>query len=271
MGWAGRACARRRRSGGGHREGTAAGCRGRGCAGRRAAVLEYLAGFDGRVIAVYEAGPTDVGGARDAIARGRIDMRVCAPGRSRASRPIASDRSSATPRSAGAPARRRRPVVRSRPQRGRRGAARPRSRSRGRPSGPDSRARHRLSKMLAASRVAATRRARRGPISQHLHWISPVEASTTWRSPEWSVGEYVQRRPAAPPARRKDLEATIERSCCPTAPLAQTAYAHLRCFRGLATLSARSACAAEVGDFPSLRQALAAGGVPGDRPGRIHH
>ncbi len=41
--------------------------------------MEFLAGFEGRVIAVYEAGPTGMKLARVARERG-IDMRVCAPG-----------------------------------------------------------------------------------------------------------------------------------------------------------------------------------------------
>lgn len=41
-------------------------------------VLEFIAGYDGRVIAVYEAGPTGMMLARQARAAG-IDMRVCAP------------------------------------------------------------------------------------------------------------------------------------------------------------------------------------------------
>jgi transposase len=42
-------------------------------------VVEFLAGFKGRVIAVYEAGPTGMKLARVACERG-IDLRVCAPG-----------------------------------------------------------------------------------------------------------------------------------------------------------------------------------------------
>lgn len=42
-------------------------------------VLDFLAGYDGRLIAAYEAGPTGMTLARQARARG-IDMRVCAPG-----------------------------------------------------------------------------------------------------------------------------------------------------------------------------------------------
>ena len=39
----------------------------------------FLAGFDGRVLGVYEAGPTGMKLARVARAKG-IELRVCAPG-----------------------------------------------------------------------------------------------------------------------------------------------------------------------------------------------
>ncbi|MFA9272208.1 MAG: transposase [Baekduiaceae bacterium] len=42
-------------------------------------VLKFLEGYDGRVIAVYEAGPTGMTLARQARDRG-LDVRVCAPG-----------------------------------------------------------------------------------------------------------------------------------------------------------------------------------------------
>ena len=47
--------------------------------GSPSTVLDFIAGYDGRVIAVYEAGPTGMTLARQAQAAG-IDMRVCAPG-----------------------------------------------------------------------------------------------------------------------------------------------------------------------------------------------
>ena len=74
----------------------------------------FLAGFGGRVIGVYEAGPTGMGLARTARAIG-IDMRVCAPGlipRKPTDR-IKTDAPGC--RALGSPARGGRPVVRSRP------------------------------------------------------------------------------------------------------------------------------------------------------------
>ena len=47
--------------------------------GSPSVVLDFIAGYDGRVVAVYEAGPTGMSLARQARAAG-IDMRVCAPG-----------------------------------------------------------------------------------------------------------------------------------------------------------------------------------------------
>lgn len=61
--------------------------------GSPSAVLDLLAGFDGRVIAVYEAGPTGMTLARQAQVRG-FEMTVCAPGliprKPIASRPISA-------------------------------------------------------------------------------------------------------------------------------------------------------------------------------------
>ena len=53
-------------------------------AGSPCAVIEWLVGLPGPVRAVYEAGPTGFGLARQARAEG-IEVMVCSPGRSRAS------------------------------------------------------------------------------------------------------------------------------------------------------------------------------------------
>ena len=78
---------------------------------------------------------------------------------------------------------------------------------------------------------------------RHIDWIVRLKFDDL--ASRIVVGEYVNAVQQLH-RRRKDLEATIE-ELLPSAPFAQTAY-RLRCFRGLATLSAVGLCC-EVGDF----------------------
>ncbi len=78
---------------------------------------------------------------------------------------------------------------------------------------------------------------------RHIDWIVRLKFDDL--ASRMVVGEYVNAVQQLH-RRRKDLEATIE-DLLPSAPFASTAY-RLRCFRGLATLSAVGLCC-EVGDF----------------------
>jgi transposase len=78
---------------------------------------------------------------------------------------------------------------------------------------------------------------------RHIDWVVRLKFDDL--ASRIVVGEYVNAVQQLD-QRRKDLEATIE-ELLPSAPFAQTAY-RLRCFRGLATLSAVGLCC-EVGDF----------------------
>ena len=93
----------------------------------------FMAGVDGRVIGVYEPGPTGMGLARTARAMG-IDLRVGALGLI-PRKPTDRIKTDARDAERLAVSRCRQPVVRSCPERARGGAARSRARPRGLPSG----------------------------------------------------------------------------------------------------------------------------------------
>jgi len=202
-------------------------------------VPEFLARFDGRVIAVYEAGPTGMRLARVARERG-IDMRVCAPGlipRKPTDR-IKTDARDAErlvrQLAAGGLSFVRVPSEHEE-------ALRDLVRAREDVRQDLSRARHRLGKMLL--RRGLRYDAGKAWTDRHIDWV--VRRKFDDLASRIVVGEYVNAVQQLN-QRRKDLETTIE-DLLPSAPFAQTAY-RLRCFRGLATLSAVGLCC-EIGDF----------------------
>ena len=202
-------------------------------------VVEFLSGFDGRVIATYEAGPTGMKLARVARERG-IEMRVCAPGlipRKPTDR-IKTDARDAErlvrQLAAGGLSFVRVPTEEEE-------ALRDLVRAREDVRQDLSRARHRLSKMLL--RRGLRYEAGKAWSERHIDWVVRLKFDDL--ASRIVVGEYVNAVQQLD-QRRKDLEATIE-ELLPSAPFAQTAY-RLRCFRGLATLSAVGLCC-EVGDF----------------------
>jgi len=199
----------------------------------------FLAGFGGRVIGVYEAGPTGMGLARTARAIG-IDMRVCAPGlipRKPTDR-IKTDARDAErlvrQLAAGGLSFVRVPTEAEE-------ALRDLVRAREDVRQDLARARHRLSKMLLRRGL----RYETGTTwsARHIDWIVRLKFDDL--ASRMVVGEYVNAVQQLH-QRRKDLEQTIEQ-LLPSAPFAHTAY-RLRCFRGLATLSAVGLCC-EIGNF----------------------
>jgi len=202
-------------------------------------VPDFLARFEGRVIAVYEAGPTGMRLARVARERG-IDMRVCAPGlipRKPTDR-IKTDARDAErlvrQLAAGGLSFVRVPSEHEE-------ALRDLVRAREDVRQDLSRARHRLSKMLL--RRGLRYETGKTWTDRHIDWIVRLKFDDL--ASRIVVGEYVNAVQQLD-QRRTDLEATIEQ-LLPSAPFAQTAY-RLRCFRGLATLSAVGLCC-EIGDF----------------------
>ena len=202
-------------------------------------VAEFLSGFEGRVIGVYEAGPTGMGLARAAAARG-MDLRVCAPGLI-PRRP--TDRIKTDARDAER-------LVRQLAAGGlsfvrvaseQEEALRDLVRAREDVREDLMRARHRLSKMLL--RRGLRYDAGSNWSERHIDWIVRLKFDDL--ASRIVVGEYVNAVQQLN-QRRKDLEHTIEQ-LLPAAPFARTAY-RLRCFRGLATLSAVGLCC-EIGDF----------------------
>lgn len=200
--------------------------------------LAFLASIDGRVRAVYEAGPTGMGLARSAAAAG-IDLRVCAPGlipRKPTDRIKTDKRDSenlARQLAAGGLSFVRVPSTEEE-------ALRDLVRAREDVRCDLSRARHRLGKFLL-------RRDLRYPAAnwtqKHLHWISQLRFEE--RASEVVCAEYLHAVSALL-GRREHLEATIT-ELLPASPFAETA-ARFRCFRGVDTLTAIGLCA-EVGDF----------------------
>jgi transposase len=206
--------------------------------GKPGNVLEFLSKLDGRVIAVYEAGPTGMVLARQALAAG-IDMRVCAPGLI-PRKP--SDRVKTDARDAEILARQlaagglsfvRVPTEEEE-------SLRDLVRAREDVRQDLSRARHRLSKFLLRRDL----RFNGSSWSQlHLHWVSQLRFND--RAADVVVAEYLQAVRALM-QRRAILEKTLD-EIMPTTPFAETVY-RLRCFRGIDTLTAMG-LAAEVGDF----------------------
>jgi transposase len=199
----------------------------------------FMAGFEGRVIGVYEAGPTGMGLARLALERG-IDMRVCAPGlipRKPTDR-IKTDARDAErlvrQLAAGGLSFVRVPTEDEE-------ALRDLVRAREDVRQDLSRARHRLSKMLL--RRGLRYEAGKTWSDRHIDWVVRLKFDDL--ASRIVVGEYVNAVQQLN-QRRKELEQTIEQ-LLPAAPFAETAY-RLRCFRGLATLSAFGLCC-EIGDF----------------------
>ena len=206
--------------------------------GSPSAVLEFLAGFDGRVIAVYEAGPTGMTLARQAQARG-IEMRVCAPGlipRKPSDRVKTDQRDAeilARQLAAGGLSFVRVPTEDEE-------ALRDLVRAREDVRQDLTRARHRLSKFLLRRDL---RFEGSSWTQKHLHWIGQLQFAE--RSSQLTCAEYVQAVRALM-HRRDTLERALE-EILPDTPFAQTAL-RLRCFRGVDTLTAIGLCV-EVGDF----------------------
>ena len=205
----------------------------------------FMAGLEGRVIGVYEAGPTGMGLARVGRAIG-IDLRVCAPGlipRKPTDR-IKTDARDAErlvrQLAAGGLSFVRVPSEHEE-------ALRDLVRAREDVREDLMRARHRLSKMLL--RRGLRYDAGKTWSARHIDWIVRLKFDDL--ASRMVVGEYVNAVQQLD-RRREDLEATIEQ-LLPSAPFAQTAY-RLRCFRGLATLSAVGLCC-EVGDFGRFTRA----------------
>ena len=201
-------------------------------------MLEFLQGIEGRVIAVYEAGPTGMGLARAAAERG-IDLRVCAPGLI-PRKP--TDRIKTDARDAERLARQLAAGdlsfvrVPSEVEEGLRDLVRAREDIRH----DLSRARHRLSKFLLRRDL---RYAQSSWSQKHLHWIGQLEFDDL--PAQITCGDYLHAVRTLM-ARRERLEAALEEAL-PGAPFAETAR-RLRCFRGIDTLTAIGLCA-EVGDF----------------------
>ena len=224
------------------------------------AVVEFLAGFEGRVIAVYEAGPTGMKLARVARERG-IDMRVCAPGlipRKPTDR-IKTDARDAErlvrQLAAGGLSFVRVPSEEEE-------ALRDLVRAREDARQDLSRARHRLSKMLL--RRGLRYEAGSTWTDRHIDWIVRLKFDDL--ASRMVVGEYVNAAGSFTGAARTSRPRS--RSCCPRRrsrrpPTAAVLPWSGDAVGGRAVLRGRR--------LPSLRQALAAGGVPGDRPGRVHH
>ncbi len=201
-------------------------------------VVDYLAGFEGRLVAVYEAGPTGMTLARDARGRG-IDMRVCAPGlipRKPADRVKTDNRDAenlARQLAAGGLSFVRVPSEAEE-------AVRDLVRAREDVRQDLMRARHRLGKFLL-------RRDLRYPRSNwtlgHLHWISQLRLGE--HAAQITLAEYLAAVRILM-HRRDTLERALE-EILPTTAFAETAY-RLRCFKGIDTLTAIGLCA-EIVDF----------------------
>ncbi len=201
-------------------------------------VLDFLENFDGRVVAVYEAGPTGMILARQARQRG-IEMKVCAPGlipRKPSDRIKTDNRDAevlARQLAAGGLSFVRVPTEEEE-------SLRDLVRAREDVRHDLARARHRLSKFLLRRDL----RFEGSNWSQkHLHWISQLKFAD--RPSQMTCAEYLQAVRALM-HRRDTIERALE-EILPTTPFAETAF-RLRCFRGIDTLSAMGLCT-EVGDF----------------------
>ena len=211
------------------------------------AALDFLTGIEGRVIAVYEAGPTGMTLAREALRRG-IDLRVCAPGlipRKPTDRVKTDNRDAeilARQLAAGALSFVRIPSPEEE-------ALRDLVRAREDVRQDLTRARHRLSKFL----LRQDRRYQGSNWSKlHLHWIAQQRFDC--QAAELTCGEYLNAVRTLQ-QRRDLLEGALEEAL-PGSHCAETA-ARLRAFRGIDTLTALGLCA-EIGDFHRF-----------DRPSRL--
>jgi transposase len=201
-------------------------------------VLDFLAGYEGRLVAVYEAGPTGMTLARQARALG-IDMRVCAPGlipRKPTDRIKTDQRDAenlARQLAAGGLSFVRVPSQEEE-------ALRDLVRAREDVRQDLCRARHRLSKFLLRRDLRYVGYAW---TQKHLHWISQLRFDDL--ASQMTCAEYLNAVRVLV-HRRDTLERALEEAL-PMTPFAQTAY-RLRCFRGIDTLSAMGLCA-EIGDW----------------------
>lgn len=200
--------------------------------------LDFLEGTEGRVVAVYEAGPTGMGLARAAIAKG-IDLRVCSPGlipRKPTDRIKTDNRDAENlcrQLAAGGLSFVRIPTEWEE-------ALRDLVRAREDVRQDLTRSRHRLGKFLLRREL---RYSGTNWTKQHLHWVSQLKFGDP--ASQVVCAEYLNAVSALV-GRRDHLERTIE-ELLPSAPFAETAR-RLRCFRGIDTLSAAGLCA-EIGDF----------------------
>lgn len=223
-------------------------------------VIEHLAGIDGDVRAVYEAGPTGLELARLGAERG-LDVRVCAPGLI----PRApSDRVKTDARDAERLARQLAAGsltfvrIPSPAEESLRDLVRAREDIRA----DLMRARHRLSKFLLRYGRRYSDGHGRNWSKLHMHWLA--QQSFDDAATEAAFTDYVGAVRNLTD-RRDRLEAKLE-ELLPASPFAQTA-ARLRCFRGIDTLSAAGLCA-EVGPFERFehpaRLSSFLGVVPGE-------
>lgn len=204
------------------------------------AVVGYLQGLPGRVLATYEAGLVGYGLARASLER-ELDVRVCAPGSipRRAHERIKTDRRDAE-RLARLLAAGELPFVRvpSIEEEHHRDLARCREAARG----DLMRARHRLSKLLLRRELHFP-----GPGSNwtqaHWKWLNALKLQDI---PSRTVLADYLSAVRALEQRRSALDETIEK-LSPQSPWADT-IARLRCMRGINTTTAFGLCT-EIGDF----------------------
>ena len=207
------------------------------------AALDWLAEFAPRLIAVYEAGPTGFGLARQAAARG-IDVRVAAPGlipRRPADR-VKTDRRDAERLArllaAGELSFVRVPSVEEE-------CFRDTIRAREDIRSDLMRARHRLSKFLLRRSV---RYQGKNWTLRHRNWLGTVRFDDP--PSQLAFADYLAGVEGLE-QRRGTLDQAIERLSAQS-PHAQT-IARLRCFRGINTLTA-AGIASEVGEFGRFRK-----------------
>lgn len=209
--------------------------------GRPHDVLPFLAGLEGPVRAVYEAGPTGYGLARSGRDRG-IDVQVCAPGLIPAGGPgsrIKTDARDAM-KLARLLAAGQLPMVTvpTVPQENVRDLIRAREDARG----DLMRARHRISKLLLRREIYWA-----GPqgawTMAHRDWLNTLRFSDP--ASEATFQDYLHGYDTLL-NRRSELDKTIERVAMDCVFTDQVVA--LRCMRGIATLSALGLCA-EIRDF----------------------
>lgn len=220
-------------------------------------VVDYLAGLDGQVRAVYEAGPTGLELARLAAARG-VDLTVCAPGlipRAPSDRVKTDARDAerlARQLAAGALTFVRIPTPAEE-------SLRDLVRAREDVRADLMRARHRLGKFLLRRGLRYEGGA--NWTHRHMHWLSQRRFEDP--ATEMAFGDYLAAVRSLTD-RRDRLESRLE-ELLPESPFAATA-ARLRCFRGIDTLSAAGLCA-EIGPFERFDHPAKLGSYLGIVPG----